>query len=179
MNSANTFESKQKSEMNRPAENSDQIELEKMQEFIINIPLFENLNRDALQVVASHMDFKELACGETLFNEWDRADFVCFIERGALDVMQKTGPDSYSVLRRLRRGRSLGEMSIIENLPRKSTVRAGEDTRIAIFTQKNFENILQKHPAIGIDILKSLARYLSVQLKKVESRLFDYMLCID
>jgi CRP/FNR family cyclic AMP-dependent transcriptional regulator len=164
--------------MTKSTENNDPGRLREMQEFILNIPMFENLSREAIQIVASHMSFVELACGETLFNEWDRADFVCFIEKGALDVMQKTGPDSYSVLRRLQRGRSLGEMSIIDNFPRKSTVRAGEDARIAIFTQENFEKILRQHPAIGIDILKSLSRYLSVQLKKVASRLFDYMLCV-
>ncbi len=165
--------------MTRSNQTMDSGQLKEMQEFIINVPLFENLSREALKIVANHMDFVELACGETLFNEWERADFVCFIERGALDLMQKTGPDTYSVLRRLQRGRSLGEMSIIDNFPRKATVRAGEDTRIAIFTQKNFELILKQHPSIGIDILKSLSRLLSVQFKKIASRLFDYMLCVD
>ncbi len=165
--------------MTKSTEPIDTAQMKEMQEFILNVPMFENLSRDAIHIVATYMSFVELACGETLFNEWDRADFVCFIERGALDVMQKTGPDSYSVLRRLQRGRSLGEMSIIDNFPRKFTVRAGEDTRIAVFTQENFEKILQQHPAVGIDILKSLSRYLSVQLKKVASRLFDYMLCVD
>jgi CRP-like cAMP-binding protein len=156
---------------------SDQVN--EMQEFILNVPLFENLSRKALLIVASHMSFIELACGEILFNEWERADFICFIEKGTLDVMQKTGPDSYSVLRRLQRGRSLCEMSIIDNYPHKSTVCAGEDSRIAILTRDNFETILKQHPAIGIDILKSLSRFLSVQFRKMASRLFDYMLCID
>ena len=165
--------------MSEPNGKIDTDNIQEMLEFILNVPLFENLSREALRIVAGHMRFVELACGETLFNEWERADFMCFIERGALDVMQKTGPNSYSVIRRLKRGRSLGEMSIIDNYPHKSTVLAGEDTRIAIFTQEHFEMILRQYPAIGIDILKSLSRFLSVQFKKVASRLFDYMLCID
>ena len=168
-----------KDTMNEPNQNSADDNIQEMLEFILNVPLFENLSRKALKIVATHMRFVELACGETLFNEWERADFMCFIESGALDVMQKTGPDSYSVIRKLKRGRSLGEMSIIDNYPHKSTVCAGEDTRIAVFTQEHFEMILQQYPAIGIDILKSLSRFLSVQFKKVASRLFDYMLCID
>jgi CRP/FNR family cyclic AMP-dependent transcriptional regulator len=165
--------------MSEPNEKFDTDNIQEMLEFILNVPLFENLSREALKIVAAHMHYVELACGETLFNEWERAEFICFIERGSLDVMQKTGPDSYSVIRRLKRGRSLGEMSIIDNYPHKSTVCAGEDTRIAIFTQERFEMILQQYPAIGIEILKSLSRFLSVQFKKVASRLFDYMLCID
>ena len=157
----------------------DPAHLMEMQEFILNVPLFENLSRSAIEIIAVHMSFIELADGETLFNEWDRADFACFIEKGSLDIMQKTGPDTYSVLRRLQRGRSLAEMSIIDNFPRKATARAGEDTRIAIFTQENFEKILEEHPSIGIKILKSLSRLLSIQLKKAASRLYDYMLCVD
>lgn len=159
--------------------NTASADLKEMQNFILDVPLFENLDRNAIEIVAAHMNFVEFACGETLFNEWDRADFICFIERGSVDIMQKTGPETYSVLRRLQRGRSLAEMSIIDNFPHKATARAGEETRIAILTQENFEKILREHPTIGIDILKSLSRFLSVQLKKVASRLFDYMLCVD
>ena len=64
-------------------------------DFIINLPLFEFLEKDELAQVATRMHFQELAPGETLFNEWDRADFVCFIESGELDVTKKTGPDSF------------------------------------------------------------------------------------
>jgi CRP/FNR family cyclic AMP-dependent transcriptional regulator len=160
-------------------ESGDSPELKEMEDFIINLPLFECLSRDSLKIVATHMRFKTLEAGETLFNEWDRADYACFIERGALDVMQKSGPDTYSILRTLPRGRSLGEMSIIDNFPRKTTARAREDTRLGILSQSKFQSILQKHPSIGIDILKSLARLMSVQLKKTSSRLTDYMFVLE
>ena len=64
----------------------------KLVDFIINLPLFEYLERDELIDVAALMDFIDLDPGEVLFNEWDKADFVCFVESGELDV--KTGPNS-------------------------------------------------------------------------------------
>jgi CRP/FNR family cyclic AMP-dependent transcriptional regulator len=161
------------------SESTESTELKEMEDFIINLPLFECLSRDSLKIVAAHMRFKTLEVGETLFNEWDRADYACFIERGALDVMQKSGPDTYSILRTLDRGRSLGEMSIIDNFPRKTTARAREDTRLGLLSQSKFEAILERHPSIGIEILKSLARLMSVQLKKTSSRLTDYMFVLD
>jgi CRP-like cAMP-binding protein len=160
-------------------ENGTSPELKEMEDFIINLPLFECLSRTCLKIVAANMQFKTLAAGETLFNEWDRADYACFIERGALDVMQKSGPETYTVLRTLRRGRSLGEMSIIDNFPRKTTIKAREDTRLGVLSQSKFQLILKEHPSIGIDILKSLARLMSVQLKKTSSRLTDYMFVLD
>lgn len=145
-------------------------------DFIINLPLFAFLEKDDLYQVASRMDFVELAPGETLFKEWDKADFVCFIESGELDVTKKTGPDSFDVRATLRRGRSIGEMSIINNFPRSSTVMARSKTRLAVFERHAFEEILEKQVDIGVNILKGLANLLSVNLKKASSRLADNML---
>jgi CRP/FNR family transcriptional regulator, cyclic AMP receptor protein len=144
--------------------------------FIINLPLFEFLERDDLFEVASRMEFVDLNPGEVLFNEWDRADFVCFVENGELDVTKKTGPDSSDVMATLKRGRSIGEMSIINNFPRSSTVIARSQVRLAVFPRSAFEDILQKKVDIGVNILKGLSNLLSINLKKASSRLADNML---
>lgn len=145
-------------------------------DFIINLPLFEFLERDELFEVAARMDFVNLNPGEVLFNEWDRADFVCFVESGDLDMTKKTGPDSSEVIATLRRGRSIGEMSIINNFPRSSTVIARSKVRLAVFPRSAFEIILEKKVDIGVNILKGLASLLSINLKKASSRLADNML---
>jgi CRP-like cAMP-binding protein len=144
--------------------------------FIINLPLFEFLERDDLFEVAARMEFVNLEIGEVLFNEWDRSDSVCFIESGELDVTKKTGPNSSDVMATLRRGRSIGEMSIINNFPRSSTVIARSTVRLAVFPRSAFEDILEKKTDIGINILKGLANLLSINLKKTSSRLADNML---
>jgi CRP-like cAMP-binding protein len=144
--------------------------------FIINLPLFEFLERDDLFEVASRMEFMDLDPGEVLFREWDKADFVCFVERGELDVTKKTGPDSRAVRATLRRGRSIGEMSIINNFPRSSTVIARSEVRLAVFQRAMFEEILKQKVDIGVNILKGLANLLSINLRKASSRLEDNML---
>jgi len=145
-------------------------------DFIINLPLFVFLERDDLSQVAARMNFVELDPGDTLFKEWEKADFVCFIESGELDVTKKTGPDSFDVRATLRRGRSIGEMSIINNFPRSSTVIARSKVRLAVFERAAFEEILEKQVDIGVNILKGLANLLSANLKKASSRLADNML---
>ncbi|GAB6906983.1 Cyclic nucleotide-binding protein [Desulfosarcina cetonica] len=145
-------------------------------EFIINLPLFEFIEREDLSVVAARMTFMDLIPGQVLFKEWDRADFVCFVERGELDVTKKTGPNSSAVQATLGRGRSIGEMSIINNFPRSSTVIARSAVRLAVFPQPAFEEILEIRVDIGVNILKGLANLLSANLKKTSSRLADNML---
>lgn len=150
--------------------------IEDIADFIMNLPLFEYLEKDELHSVAERMYFLELGPGEVLFQEWDKADFVCFVESGELDVTKKTGPDSRDVNATLRRGRSIGEMSIINNFPRSSTVIARSNVKMAVFSRQAFDAIMQEQVHIGIKILKGLANLLSVNLKKVSSRLADNML---
>ena len=149
---------------------------ERLVDFIINLPLFEFLERNELIDVAARMEFIDLDPGEVLFNEWDKADYVCFVESGELDVTKKTGPNSSEVMATLRRGRSIGEMSIINNFPRSSTVVARSKVRLAVFQRTAFEDILSKKVDLGVNILKGLANLLSINLKKASSRLADNML---
>jgi hypothetical protein len=89
---------------------SESQEQREMEDIITTLPLFECLSRDSLKIVASCMRFKILQAGETPFNEWDRANYACFIGSGALDVMLKSGPDTSSVLRALLWGRTRREL---------------------------------------------------------------------
>ncbi len=149
---------------------------EELVDFIINLPLFEFLEMDDLNEVARRMAFLDIEPGDVLFQEWEKADFACFIESGELDVTKKTGPEKSEVIATLRRGRSIGEMSIINNFPRSSTVIARSKGKLAILPRSSFEDLLDKEVDIGIKILKGLANLLSVNLKKTSSRLADNML---
>lgn len=162
--------------LDRPWASNKADEYKDLIDFIINLPLFEFLEIDELEAVAGRMDFKYLDPGDILFREWDKADFVCFIEKGELDVTKKTGPDSSAVMATLRRGRSIGEMSIINNFPRSSTVIARSKVRLAVLPRAGFEDILRNRMDIGVKILKGLATLLSINLKKTSSRLADNML---
>jgi len=149
---------------------------ERLVDFIINLPLFEFLEINELIDVAARMEFIDLDPGEVLFNEWEKADYVCFVESGELDVTKKTGPNSSEVMATLRRGRSIGELSIINNFPRSSAVVARSTVRLAVFQRTAFEDILSKKVDLGVNILKGLANLLSINLKKASSRLADNML---
>lgn len=148
-------------------------------DFIRNIPLFESLNQNELQIVVEYLKIIELKSGEMLFHEWDRADYVCFIEQGRLNIMRKKNADNYMILNTLGRGRSIGELSIIENFPRSTTVEAKEDTRLVVLYREQFELIIKNHSEIGIMILKGLAGLLGQNLRKTSSRLADNMLPLD
>ncbi len=145
-------------------------------DFLINIPLFDGLKAEDLKVVARQMGFIELEQNETLFNEGEKGTYVCFVVDGILDVIKQSFNGSEAIIASLSKGRSIGEMAIIDNFPRSATVRARTDATLIILRRMDFENILADHPQIGIKILIGIARMLSMSLRKTSSRLADYML---
>lgn len=145
-------------------------------DFLINVPMFDTLKGEELRIVTRHMNFIDLAEGEMLFKEGEKGDYVCFVVEGYLDVLKVTDSGRYVVLDTLPKGRSIGEMAVIDDFPRSATVKARKQSTLVILTRKGFELILEQHPHIGVKILKGIARLLSQNLRKTSSRLVDYLL---
>lgn len=147
-------------------------------DLLIDIPMFDQIKADDLNVVARHMNFMDFESKEVIFSEGDKGDFVCFVTKGFLDVLKKNEEGKNAVIASLGRGRSLGEMALLDDFPRSATVKAKTKSTLLILTRKGFEKLLEQHPQIGIKMLKGLAKLLSMNLRKTSSLLADYMLPI-
>jgi CRP-like cAMP-binding protein len=149
-------------------------------DFFMNLPLFSRMNAEEVKLVAKHMNVIELQPGEILFQEAERGNFMCFIAHGTLDVIkQPIAADQEIVITTLRKGQSIGEMSVIENRPRSATIKARDEAKLFILSQAAFDLLLNRHANIGIKLLKGIAVLLSDNLRKTSSRLADYMLPIS
>ena len=145
-------------------------------DFLIEIPMFDQIVSDDLKTLAKHMNFMDFQPKEVIFSEGDKGDFVCFVTRGALDVLKRNERGKEVVIATLGKGRSIGEMAVIDDFPRSATVRAKTHTTLVILTRKGFDQLLDQHPQIGVKLLKGLARLLSMNMRKTSSLLADYML---
>jgi len=148
-------------------------------DFLVNIPLFDGLDSNELVTISKHMIFFDLSKGELLFTEGDKGDYVCFIVEGQLDVIKKSATGQDVVIATLSTGRSIGEMSIIDNTPRSASIKAQTDATLVALTGKGLDTILENHAKIGIKILKGLSRLLSMNLRKTSSQLADLLLNPD
>ena len=162
--------------MNAEAKPCTAEQIEACQEIILDLPLFHLVDSGELQVVGRYLQYRELEPGAFLFNEWDKSDFVALVTQGSLDVLKKTGPETYAPLTSIRKGQSIGEMAIIDDFPRSATVKSSVPTVVIILPREGFEALLADHTQIGIKLLKGIAHHLSENLRKTASRLADYML---
>jgi CRP/FNR family cyclic AMP-dependent transcriptional regulator len=146
--------------------------------YLIDFPLFDALKGNQLNIVAGHMNYYEIDKGEILFKEGDKGDYICFVLDGVIDVLKKSVTGDSVVIAVLPKGRSFGEMSILDNFPRSATAKARTKSSFLTLTRMSFDKILKDYPQIGITILKGISRILSQNLRQTSSRLADYILPI-
>ena len=142
---------------------------------LIDIPIFDRLGSKELRAVSKYMNYMDFKRGEIVFNEGERGDYVCFVVKGSLNVLKRSETGEQGVIATLNKGRSMGEMAVIDDFPRSATVKAQIETSLVILTRKGFDQILDEYPETGVKILKGISRLLSQNLRKTSSRLADYM----
>ena len=156
---------------------------EAITDFLIHFPFFDRLSRDELDLVANHIRIVELDPGDVLFKEGEKGDSVFFIVNGELDVIKEPrgrnewGIDNV-VITKLSRGRTIGEMSVIDKIPRSATVKAIKNSTLVTMTGSGFDLVLKDYPEIGVKILKGMAKLLSLNLRKTSSLLTDSLIPI-
>jgi CRP-like cAMP-binding protein len=152
-------------------------------DFLKSFPFFETLTSEELLVTVGHINFMEVEANEILFREGEHADCVYFVIEGELDVIKestggKPGSADQVLIATLSKGRSIGEMAVIDKTPRSATVKVHTTATLASLTLEGFDLLLLNHPKVGIKILKGIARLLSQNLRRTSSRLAEYMLPI-
>ncbi len=163
--------------MGESKQEADRVMSQAIIEFLIlNIPILATLKDKELMVIEKYLNFIELTPGEIVFEEGDRGDYVCFVVEGSLDVLKKSETGEEIVISTLSKGRSIGEMSVIDDLPRSATIKARTKSTLLTLSRENFDYILAEHSTIGVKIIKGIARLLCLNLRKTSSRLADYML---
>lgn len=140
------------------------------------IPLFDSLSENELKMILPYIDMVKISGGKFLFREGDPGDYVSFVVDGVLDVLKLKESDEWAVISTLNKGKSIGEMSILDDFPRSASVRARTNSTLLTMSKKNYQFLVNEHPRIGVKIMIGLARLLSLSMRKTSSRLADYML---
>ena len=92
-----------------------------------------------------------LAAGETLFRAGDPGDAMYVVLEGSLNVMV-----GEKVVERSQRGAILGEMALVDNLPRGATVVAVEASKLAKVDMLRFRRLIQINPFFATHVMKEL-----------------------
>lgn len=146
---------------------------ESTRDFLVSLALFDSFNVEELSILAKHMSYVHLTRGEFLFVEGDKGTFMGFVVRGILEVLKKTESGENVTIARLTKGSSIGEMALIDKSPRSATVIAKQPTTMVTLTEKGFDLLAEKAPALSVKFIQKIARLLSLNMRRTSSKLAD------
>jgi CRP/FNR family cyclic AMP-dependent transcriptional regulator len=96
----------------------------------------------------------QLAPGEFLYREGDKADKMYVLLEGEIDI--RVG----DYIKTVREGGLIGEVGFIEERPRAANAVAKSTCRLAQIDRQRFDFLVQQHPHFAMHVMKSLVDHL-------------------
>jgi CRP/FNR family cyclic AMP-dependent transcriptional regulator len=133
---------------------------------LARVDLFSTLDKKDLQLIAKSCQERSYSAGTTIFSQGDSGVGLYVIETGKVRITLARDPDrAEEVLSTLGVGDVLGEMALLDELPRSATAEAIEDTTALLLPVWDFRGILRSYPEIALKLLGVLSR----RLRKAET----------
>ena len=106
--------------------------------------------------------WRRYAPDERILDRDSKSREVFFVVEGRVQIVNFSAAGRKVALATLRAGTYFGELSAIDGEPRSASAVALEDSRLAALAPEDFLELLQRHPALAITVLKRLARIIRV-----------------
>lgn len=127
--------------------------------------------QDALEGAGTRRNY---ARGEVLFRDGESPDTVIIVLDGRVKISSLTEEGREVVLAVIGPGDILGEIAVLEEVPRSATATALDSLQAVVIGAAEFRNLLERHPRIAVEIIKMTARRLrEADRKRISFSAFD------
>ncbi len=128
---------------------------------IQKVPLFAGLPADEIQRLAESLRSQEYPADQIIFLEGDPSDHFYILLEGDLEVVKALGSPEERVLSTLSSGDFLGEMGLLyPDRRRSASVRTRTTTQLLEMRLGEFEDLLQRQPALSLQLLREMGKRL-------------------
>lgn len=145
----------------------------------MSLPLpqpLDELTDEELAILDEHVVARRFAEGECLFREGAPGDGCYLIESGEVRLeIERPEIDTEGVLQVLGPGSLVGELSLLDRLPRSASAYAESAVVTRYVASAAIETLSDVHPRIANKVLRTLARDASLKLRATTDRLATFM----
>jgi len=139
------------------------------------VPMFSELTRPEVQTLASYVRAYEAKKDAAIFKEGDKGMFMCILVSGRVDILKENQEHEQKKVATVRPGKSMGEMSLLDELPYSATAVAREDAQLLLLTRMSFERLSSEQPVLCNILLRQIARLICLRLRQTTGILLDYL----
>ena len=127
-------------------------------DLLAEVSIFSHMKKRELRRVAKLTNFESFRSGDVIVSEGARDDRFFLIVSGKVEVIKGLGSPNKWCLRTLGPRSYFGEMALIDDLVRTSSVVAKTDTQVLILDQWNLRQQIEKNPGMAIELLQMFGR---------------------
>lgn len=120
--------------------------------------LFARISPADLKPLLEPPDLRSFRQGQLIFQRGDPGDGLYAVVSGRVRVFIEDGDGNEAVVAIRGPGDVLGEMSLLDGMPRSASASAQEAVKAVRITPQRFESWLMEHPRAAYALLQELAR---------------------
>ena len=144
------------------------------EEALARVDIFSGLPKKDLKDLATYCGERTFSPGSVMLTQGEQGLGLFIITKGTARITRKNSPDGpEEVLGTAGPGDIIGEMALLDDLPRSATVTAVDEVTVLLLPLWEFRRILRhifrSDPDVGLDLLAVLSR----RLRKAEQRVYD------
>lgn len=138
--------------------------LNEIASLLMNIPLFKDIDRSKLKLLAFTSERVQFDENQEVFHQGDSGDHAYVIVEGEVDVVLESAGGE-STVATLGRNEVFGEMALLSNIPRTTTIRAKTPLVLLSFSQDVFLRMVEENSEISRAMMRVLAERLASTLR--------------
>ena len=138
-------------------------------DFLKKVPLFQSLRAEDLEHLAASIRVQSLRKGEVLFRKGSEGTALFIIKKGNIKISLPSSIGEEVILAIFSNGDFLGEMAILDGMPRSTDAVAIEPSELFVLSRSDFLSFLKNDE----DTIKSILSVLSMRLRKTDDFLVD------
>ena len=141
-------------------------ELQRKVDVLKQMPLFRHLTYREIIRVLNVTEVKEFAPGADIIKEGTFGEELYILLRGKVRVHKNDAFITY-----LLPGSHIGEMALVDRIPRSASATAEDASRLLILRRREFYEIVRKDPSLSVKLLWSFVQVLAERLRKTTAEL--------
>ncbi len=128
---------------------------------------FKELSDEACAAVAAQASMRHFSPGEAMMKKGDPADSFFIIMEGMLKIVTTDARGDEIIINKVGPGESIGELALVDELPRSAGVIALDDVEALELTKKNLFELLARQD-VSLGILRGFSRRLRFSTTYIE-----------
>jgi CRP-like cAMP-binding protein len=142
-------------------------------DMLLNSSLLSSLPAADIRSAARYFSINQFEQDHVIFKEGDIGNFFCIIIEGMVSV-QKTNQDDENIeLATLTKGRTIGEMAVLDGERRSATCIAATDCTLLLLSKDALEKMMADTPRTAAKVIRAIAIALSRRLRMADGKLVD------